>query len=142
MKIRTYHELLTLPTFEERFSYLQLNGQTAHETFGTDRYLNQTFYRSQEWRQLRNEIILRDAGCDLGIEGHDIYGRVLIHHMNPITQGDILEHSVALINPDFLICVSHNTHNAIHYGNQKSLVPHATVERRPNDTCPWRRCKL
>lgn len=121
---------------------MQLNGQAAHETFGVDRYLNQTFYRSQEWRQLRNEIILRDSGCDLGVEGYEIYGRVLIHHMNPITQSDILEYSNALINPDFLICVSHSTHNAIHYGNQNSLIPAPVIERKANDTCPWRRCKL
>ena len=135
--IRCYSELITLPTFEERFAYLQLNGQVGRDTFGFDRYLNQVFYRSQRWKRIRNEVIIRDNGCDLGVEGYDIHERIIIHHMNPITLADIESESEYLLNPEYLICTIHNTHNALHYGDE-SLIIKAPVERRPNDTCPWK----
>lgn len=135
--IRTYTELITLPTFEERFRYLQLNGKVGESTFGFDRYLNQAFYNSWEWRQLRNHIIVRDHGCDLGIEGREINGIILIHHMNPIRVNDIRTRSEYLMNPEYLISTIKNTHDAIHYGDE-SLLFHAPIERRRNDTCPWR----
>lgn len=138
MSIRCYSELITLPTYKERFNYLQLNGQVGQDTFGFDRYLNQNFYRSREWKRLRDQIILRDNGCDLGIPGYEIYGRVLIHHMNPITIRDIETMSDYLLNPEYLICTTHNTHNAIHYGDE-SLLCLGPIERKPNDTCPWKR---
>lgn len=135
--IRTYSELITLPTFEERFRYLRLDGCVGRETFGFDRYLNQTFYRSAEWKKLRDQIIVRDNGCDLGMEGFNIYGRILIHHMNPLNVEDFLNRSEYLLNPEYLIAVSHTTHNAIHYGDENLLIT-APVERRPNDTCLWK----
>lgn len=137
MSIRCYSELITLPTYKERFNYLQLNGQVGKDTFGFDRYLNQNFYRSREWKRLRDQIILRDNGYDLGVEGYEIYGRVLIHHMNPITIRDIETMSDYLLNPEYLICTTHNTHNAIHYGDE-SLLCLGPIERKPNDTCPWK----
>ena len=115
MSIKTYSELIALPTFEERFKYLQLKGSVGKETFGFDRYLNQNFYRSAEWKRVRDKVIIRDNGCDLGIEDRLIYGNVLIHHMNPINDKDIYNLTDILLNPEYLICVSHNTHNAIHY---------------------------
>ena len=136
--IKTYSELIKLSTFEERFEYLKLNGVVSELTFGSERYLNQMFYTSDEWRKLRNEIILRDNGCDLGIEGFDIHSKIFIHHMNPITEEDILQHSKYLIDPEYLICVSMRTHNAIHYGDI-SQVSSTPIERKPFDTCPWRR---
>lgn len=138
MNIRTYSELITLPTFEERFEYLQLNGAVGEETFGFDRYLNQVFYRSRRWKLIRDSIIIRDNGCDLGVEGYDIYGKIIIHHMNPLSIRDIEHESDYLLNPEFLISTTHNTHNAIHYGDQNLLIT-APVERRKNDTCPWKR---
>lgn len=135
--IRTYSELITLPTFEERFDYLQLNGAVGEETFGFDRYVNQKFYRSAEWRRIRDHVIVRDNGCDLGIEGYDIHGPILIHHMNPISIDDIYDVSEYLLNPDYLISTTQLTHNAIHYGTSDLLIK-APVERRKNDTCPWR----
>lgn len=135
--IRRYSELSTLLTFEERFDYLKLDGIVGEETFGFDRYFNQRFYRSQRWKSVRDHVIIRDNGCDLGIEGFEIHGRIIIHHMNPITMEDILNESPYLFDPEFLICVTHNTHNAIHYSDEKLLVT-GPVERRPNDTCPWR----
>lgn len=135
--IRTYSELITLPTFEERFKYLQLNGAVGKETFGFDRYINQKFYRSAEWRRIRDKVIVRDNGCDLGVDGYDIHGQILIHHMNPISVEDICDVSQYLLNPEFLISTTQLTHNAIHYGNEDLLVK-APVERRRNDTCPWR----
>ena len=138
MDIKTYSELITLPTFEERYRYLRLKGNVGVDTFGFDRYLNQNFYRSSEWKRIRDEVIIRDNGCDLGIEDRSIPGRILIHHMNPITEKDILYHSDLLINPEYLICVSHMTHNAIHYGDEKLLIPEPIV-RTKNDTCPWKR---
>lgn len=135
--IRTYSELVRLPTFEERFRYLKLDGLVGKDTFGFDRYLNQEFYRSKEWKEVRDFVIVRDNGCDLGMDGYEIAGRIYIHHMNPITVNDIVHSSDFLLNPDYLICVSHNTHNAVHYGDEDLLVT-APVERRKNDTCPWR----
>lgn len=137
MSIRTYSELITLPTFEERYAYLRLNGKVGEETFGFDRYLNQQFYKSKEWRSIRDRVITRDNGCDLGIEGREIYGRVLIHHMNPITVDDILRRSDFLLNPEYLICVDKITHDAIHYSDDNLLIKDP-IERRKNDTCPWR----
>lgn len=136
--IKTYSELITLPTFEERYRYLRLQGTVGKDTFGFDRYLNQKFYRSAEWKRIRDQVIIRDNGCDLGIDDRMIHGRILIHHMNPITDKDILNVTDALLNPEFLICVTHETHNAIHYGDENQLVS-APVVRRPNDTCPWKR---
>lgn len=135
--IRTYSELIRLPTFEERFQYLKLDGLVGKDTFGFDRYLNQEFYRSKEWKEVRDFVIVRDNGCDLGMDGYEIVGRIYIHHMNPITVNDIVHSSDFLLNPDYLICVSHNTHNAVHYGDEDLLVT-APVERRKNDICPWR----
>lgn len=135
--IRTYSELCQLSTFEERFDYLRLNGSVGKDTFGFDRYLNQQFYRSREWKHIRDRVILRDNGCDLGVEGYEIRGRILIHHINPISVEDIHTMSDLLMNPEYLICVSHRTHNAIHYGDE-SLIITAPIERTQNDTCPWR----
>lgn len=136
--IRTYSELIQLPTFEERFEYLRLDGAVGTETFGLDRYLNQLFYKSKEWLSVRDEVITRDNGCDLGVEGYEIHGRILIHHMNPISVEDILQHSDYLLNPEYLISTIHNTHNAIHYGDTSLLIT-GPIERSKNDTCPWRR---
>lgn len=137
MIIRTYSELITLPTFEERYQYLRLGGRVGEETFGFDRYLNQLFYKSDEWKALRDEIIVRDNGCDLGIDGREIYGRILIHHMNPITVDDIVKRSRYLLDPEYLITTVKNTHDAIHYGNESLLIT-MPRERTRNDTCPWR----
>lgn len=137
MSIKTYSELITIPTFEERFQYLQLKGSVGKDTFGYDRYLNQVLYRSPEWKRLRNQIIIRDAGCDLACDGYDVYGKVLIHHLNPITVEDVLARSRKVFDPDNLVCVSHNTHNAIHYGDVDLLVT-GPIIRTKNDTCPWR----
>lgn len=134
---RCYSELIKIPTFEERFEYLKINGQVGEETFGSHRYLNQRFYTSDEWFRIRNYVIARDLGCDLGIKEREIFGLIIVHHMNPITMDDILEHSDRLVNPDFLICTSKQTHLAIHYGDKSLLIPDL-VERRPNDTCPWK----
>ena len=136
--IRTYSELMQLPTFEERFRYLKLDGLVGKDTVGFDRYLNQEFYRSKEWKEVRDFVIVRDNGCDLGMDGYEIVGRIYIHHMNPITVNDIVHSSDFLLNPNYLICMSHNTHNAVHYGDEDLLVT-APVERRKNDTCPWKR---
>lgn len=138
MSIKTYSQLIRLPTFEDRFEYLKLKGSVGKDTFGHDRYLNQIFYSSMEWRRLRDEIIIRDNGCDLGIDGRQIGGKVYIHHLNPLGVNDILTHSEYLVNPEYLICVSFETHNAIHYGDI-NLLPRDPIERRQNDTCPWRR---
>ena len=137
MRIKTYSELITFSTFEDRFEYLQLKGIVGQETFGFDRYLNQILYNSKEWKHLRNEIIVRDNGCDLALEGFEIHGRILIHHINPITIDDVIKRREMVFDPENLICVTHNTHNAIHYGD-KSLLITGPVERRANDTCPWK----
>lgn len=136
--IRTYSELLTLPTFEERFEYLKIDGIVGEETFGFDRYLNQIFYKSKEWRSIRNYVITRDGGCDLGIDGREIRGPILIHHMNPISKEDILSRSDILLNPEYLICTLKNTHTAIHYGDESLLIKDPVV-RKKNDTCPWKK---
>ena len=135
--IKSYSELCQLSTFEERYRYLRLFGTVAGETFGFDRYLNQIFYKSKEWLDIRDEVIIRDNGCDLGIEGREIHSKILIHHMNPITVKDILERSDFLLNPEYLISTVKNTHDAIHYGDSSLLVKDP-IERRKNDTCPWR----
>ena len=137
MSIKTYSELITLPTFLDRYHYLKLNGQVGKDTFGFDRYLNQIFYQSKEWRSTRDYVIARDNGCDLGIAGHEIYGKILIHHMNPITADDILKRSDFLLNPEYLICTIKNTHDAIHYSDESLLITDP-VERSKNDTCPWK----
>ena len=137
MSIRTYSELISMPTFEERFKYLQLNGNVGAETFGYDRVFNQRFYSSLEWKRLRDEIIFRDNGCDLGILDRRIMGKIFIHHMNPIMLEDIRESSEFLLNPEYLICMSFETHNAIHYGDENLLFK-APIERKQYDTCPWR----
>lgn len=138
--IRTYSELITIPTFLARYEYLKLDGQVGKETFGFDRYLNQQFYHSDEWRSIRDFIITRDLGCDLGLEGYEIHGRIYIHHMNPITVKDIRDYTDYLIDPEYLICTTHNTHNAIHYGDSSLLIAEP-VERMPFDTCPWKKAE-
>lgn len=135
---RTYTELLQHDSFKERFEYLRLDGSVGAITFGFDRYLNQQFYQSREWRSVRDFVIVRDKACDLGAESREIFGRIYIHHMNPITGDDIRTISRFLLEPEFLICTTHETHNAIHYGNSK-LILSDPVQRVPNDTCPWRR---
>lgn len=139
MSIRTYSELITLPTFEERYRYLKLDGLVGKETFGFDRYLNQQLYqRSPKWKSARQKVIIRDNGCDLAMEGHEIYGKIIVHHMNPITIRDIELETDILFDPEFLICTMHTTHNAIHYGDEGLLVT-APIERTRFDTCPWKR---
>lgn len=135
--IRTYSELVRLPTFEERYQYLRLSGVVGKDTFGFDRYLNQNFYRSAAWKRVRDQVIIRDNGYDLGIEDRIIHGKILIHHMNPITDKDILDLTDFLLDPEYLICVSHATHNAIHYGDEDQLLKLPTA-RFKNDTCPWK----
>lgn len=137
MKIKTYSELIEIPTFEERYKYLNLDGTVGEETFGFDRYINQEFYRSYEWCRIRDYVIIRDNGCDLAISDREIFGKILVHHMNPITIKDILNKSKFLLDPEYLICTSKNTHDAIHYGDSNLLITMPT-ERRKNDTCPWR----
>lgn len=136
-RILTYSELIRLPTFEERFRYLQLHGRVGEDTFGFDRYLNQCFYHSLEWEQVKREVIIRDNGCDLGIEGREIHGKILVHHMNPIYQNDILERTSFLLNPEYLISTCKQTHDMIHYGDERGLMKNPVV-RKPNDTCPWK----
>ena len=135
--IRTYSELISFKTFLERYRYLRIGGRVGEETFGFDRYINQEFYKSKEWRSVRDEVIIRDNGCDLGIEGREISGRIIIHHMNPITAKDIVDRPKYVLNPDFLICTIKNTHDAIHYGDEELLLTEFAV-RTKNDTCPWR----
>lgn len=138
MNVRTYSELITIPTFEERYEYLRLGGKVGEETFGFDRYLNQAFYKSDEWLSVRDFVIVRDCGCDLAMPDREIHGRILIHHMNPITVDDIVKRSKYLLDPEYLICTVKNTHDAIHYGDSSLLIT-APIERTKNDTCPWRR---
>lgn len=135
--LKTYTELIQLPTFEERLEYLKLDGVVGRDTFGYDRYLNQLFYKTAEWRRLRRDLIIRDNGCDLGVEGYYIYDRVIIHHLNPITKDDIIDRTDYLMNPEFLICTTLDTHNAIHYGDTR-LIKTGPVVRTKNDTCPWK----
>ena len=136
-KIKTYSELVKMDSFEERFEYLKLGGRVGEETFGFDRYLNQAFYKSSEWLKVRDYVIVRDCGCDLGIPDREIPGLVLVHHMNPIRKEDIINKSDILLDPEFLVCTMKSTHDAIHYGDG-SLLVYAPIERRKNDTCPWR----
>jgi len=135
--IRAYQHLLTLPTFEERFQYLKLDGKVGQETFGFDRYFNQKFYQSAEWKQIRNFVIARDRGCDLAIFDREIFGRVFVHHMNPISLDDIKDATDYILNPDYLVCVSKETHDAIHYGDGSILVPTKPIGRSPGDTKLW-----
>lgn len=139
--IRTYSELIKLKTFKDRFEYLKLDGIVGEETFGFDRYMNQIFYKSREWTSVRRSVIIRDNGCDLGVEGYEIHGKILIHHMNPINLSDIVHKTDELLNPDYLITTVLSTHNAIHYGDA-SLLPVLPIERRANDTCLWSYVKI
>lgn len=138
--MKTYLELIKMDSFIERFEYLKLSGSLGAETFGADRYLNQMFYRSSEWKRLRNEIIVRDHGCDLGVPGCEINNQtIIIHHMNPITIEDIINNPTIALDPDYLITTSHKTHNAIHYGNFMEIKDgYSFCERSPFDTCPWK----
>ena len=139
MKTRTYSELIFLPTFEERFEYLKLRGKIGEDTFGFDRWINQNFYRSKEWKRIRDQVILRDNGCDLACPDREIYGKAIIHHMNPVNIQDIVDATEYLLNPEFLICTTLETHNAIHYGDSSGLLRTKPTVRLPNDTCPWRK---
>lgn len=134
---RSYAELSRLSSFEERFEYLKLSGTVGESTFGFDRYLNQQFYLSPEWRAIRDRVIARDLGCDLGVEGFEVHGRILIHHINPITVDDVVNRNPKVFDPENLILTSHNTHNAIHYGDEDLLI-RAPIERSKYDTCPWK----
>lgn len=138
MTIRTYSELSRFPSFIERYEYLKLDGNVGRTTFGYDRWFNQVFYHSPEWKSVRNDVIVRDNGCDLGVEGYEIHDKVYIHHMNPILLKDIEERSEILLNPEYLITTTFRTHNAIHYGDSDQLVKEPII-RTPNDTCPWKR---
>lgn len=135
--IKTYSELITLPTFMERYRYLRLGGRVGEDTFGFDRWINQKFYKDPEWLAVRDYVIVRDLGCDLAMSDREIAGRILVHHMNPITKEDILLRTEFLLDPEYLICTSKNTHDAIHYGDE-SLLYSEPIQRRKNDTCPWR----
>nr|DAI45394.1 MAG TPA: HNH endonuclease bacteriophage, HNH Endonuclease, DNA.52A [Caudoviricetes sp.] len=136
-RIRTYSELCRLETFVDRYRYLRLSGEVCKETFGFERYLNQVFYHSREWKMLRDKVIVRDMGCDLGLDGYEIHGQIYVHHMNPVLIKDVREVSDLLVNPEYLVCTTLRTHNAIHYGDE-TLLDTGITERRPNDTCPWR----
>lgn len=134
--IRTYTELATIDEFEDRFEYLKTSSEVGAETFGFERWLNQRFYTSPEWKTVRRDVLARDLGCDLGVEGHEIYDVVFVHHMNPITPQQVSDRDPDILNPEYLICVSRPTHNAIHFGGIESI-PKPFVERRPNDTKLW-----
>ena len=134
---KSYSELMKFKTFEERFEYLHDKANIGSETFGHSRYSNQRFYASSEWKNFRRKVILRDNGCDLGIPDREIVGRIVIHHINPLTPEEVAIGSVSLMDMDNVICVSHNTHEAIHFGD-KDLLPSDPIVRRPNDTCPWK----
>lgn len=135
---KTYSETIALPTFIERYRYLRLGGRVGEETFGFDRWLNQKFYKDPEWMRARDKVIIRDNGCDLGMEGHEIQGRIYVHHINPITKEDIMRRDPCLFDPENLICTIKNTHDAIHYGDESLLIIAPTIRTR-NDTCPWKR---
>lgn len=135
--MRTYTELIQYPDFEDRFAYLKLDGRVAQDTFGWDRWVNQQFYHTSEWKRVRDQVIVRDLGYDLASRGHEISGMILIHHMNPIRLEDLMERPEYVLDPEFLVCVSKATHNAIHYGN-KDLLPSPMIQRSRNDTCPWK----
>ena len=136
--IKTYSELVTIPTFLERYQYLRIGGRVGADTFGFDRYLNQILYHSDEWKSFRRDIIIRDNGCDLDCDGYDVHQRILVHHINPITVEDVLKRNPMIFDPENVITTSHNTHQAIHYGDEGLLI-RAPTERTKNDTCPWRR---
>lgn len=136
MKIRTYTELSWLPAFEDRYHYLALHGQVGEATFGYDRWVNQKFYRSREWKHIRDHVIVRDNGCDLGVDGYDIHDRIIIHHMNPMAVADLVHGNNDIVDPEYLISVTHNTHNAIHYGDER-LLPRPPAVRGPGDTKLW-----
>lgn len=133
---KSYSELVRYPTFDERFDYLKLAGQVAHTTFGYDRYVNQGFYMSLDWKRARRDVIVRDNGCDLGMPGYEIYSELIVHHMNPMTVDDIVHHEDWILDPEFLICTTKKTHNALHFGNE-SLLPDVVTARTPNDTKLW-----
>ena len=135
-KIRSYSQLRSLKTFEERFEYLKLGGEVGAVTFGFDRWMNQQFYKSKEWREVRNHVIVRDNGCDLGVSGHEIFGGLLVHHINPMSVEDVAHGEEWIFDPNFLITTSHDTHNAIHYGDA-SLLPRGPIVRQPGDTRLW-----
>ena len=136
--MRTYSELMKLPTFEERFRYLKLDSKVGEDTFGFDRYFNQMMYHSSEWKEIRRMVLVRDEGCDLAIPDREIYGKIIVHHMNPIKLEDIEEHNLDIFDPEFLITVSKPTHDAIHFGDDGYLEATESADRKPNDTCPWR----
>jgi hypothetical protein len=136
MRTRSYSELRRLSTFEERFDYLSLQGEVGEATFGFDRWLNQRFYRSSEWRHARDLVVFRDQACDLGVAGYDIHAQLLVHHINPVTPEDLQHGELWVLDPEYLITTTHRTHNALHYGDQ-TLVRRAPVERRPGDTRLW-----
>lgn len=138
MSIKTYSELMTIPTFIDRFRYLKIGGRVGEETFGFDRYLNQTLYRSMEWKRFRRDMILRDNGCDLACDDYEIVGKILLHHINPITIDDVVRRDPKIFDPENVICTTLNTHNAIHYGDE-SLLMTEPITRTRNDTCPWKR---
>jgi hypothetical protein len=136
MTIKTYSELRRIESFEDRFRYLALYGRVGVVTFGFDRHINQAFYHSKQWADMRHDVIARDKGCDLGVEGYEIYAELLIHHMNPMVAGDIVEDDSSILDPEYLITTTRRTHNAIHYGDER-LLPRRLVERRPGDTKLW-----
>ena len=136
--IRTYTELSQIDSYKERFEYLKLDGNVGQATFGSRRYLNQKFYSSEEWKRVRDIVIIRDLGCDLGFQGYDILGPIQVHHMNPMIVEDVISHSSEILNPEFLICTSCQTHKAIHYGSEDMLIL-APIQRTKNDTCPWKK---
>ena len=135
--IRCYSDLIQLPTFQERYNYLKLHGKVGEDTFGYDRYINQMLYKSLKWKRTRSQVIIRDNGCDLGVEGFELEDYIMVHHMNPLTLEDIEEERDNVFNPEYLICCSSRTHKAIHFGDE-SMLPKEPVVRRPNDTCLWR----
>lgn len=134
--VRSYREMLQFNTHEDRFEYLKLRSSVGASTFGFDRWINQQFYRSAQWKHIRNAVIARDSGLDLGVPGYEIYDKVIVHHMNPMRPEDIEEGDPGILDPEYLICVAHNTHNAIHFGD-KSLLPQPIIERQPGDTKLW-----
>ena len=135
--IRCYKDLSRLESFMERYQYLKIHGKVGEETFGLDRYINQSLYKSQRWKNIRSQVIIRDNGCDLGVDGHEIDRYIVVHHMNPITLEDIEEERDIVFDPEYLICCTSRTHQAIHFGDE-GLLPKDYVERKPNDTCLWR----
>lgn len=135
---RCYSELIKIKSYVDRYLYLKLDGAVGRETFGFERYLNQTFYKSEEWKKVRRQVIIRDNGCDMADDAHPIQNQIIIHHMNSITEKDILERNPEIFDPEYLICVSLRTHNAIHYGDEDYIRNKEIIERRPNDTCPWK----